>query len=409
MFGERYGLERIHSLLAALGQPHRAAPAIHVVGSNGKSSTARFAAAALASAGLKAGAYLSPHVRGWHERLEVDGAPATPERFADAVSAVREAAGSLSEPVTQFEVLTAAAFVAFARERLDAMVIEAGLGGRYDATNVFDGSAVVALTRVDLEHTALLGQSRAEIAEEKLAVVHPGGATLVTGRLDADVEAGVARRSRETGVTQRRMGRDFSWSADGSGVVVQTPRATHPGLILAARGDFQRDNLAVGLAAAEERIERAIPTDALRERLGRLTIAGRAEIISHDPLIVADGAHNPAGAAAFSSTLGTLLGDRQAVLVTSVLDDKDLTGILVALAPYVGEVIATASSHARARAPEEIARAASSVGKPARICDDPASALSTARRLAARDGAIVIAGSLYLIEDLRRCALLRDE
>ncbi len=379
------------------------------MGSNGKSSTARFGAAALASAGLRAGAYLSPHVTGWHERLEIDGQPVSPLRFAEAVSAVCDASDRLSEPVTQFEVLTAAAFVAFSHQSLDAMVIEAGLGGRFDATNVFDGAAVVALTRIDLEHTTLLGDTITEIAEEKLAVVHAGGAPLITGRLDEQVRAAASRRTALTGVEAQRLDREFGWSLEGDdGLEVWTPRARHHGLVLAAQGDFQRDNLAVGVAAAEELMDRPVPTGELRRRLGQLTFPGRVEVVAGEPMLVADGAHNPAGARALAASLDGLLSGRRAVLLTSVLDDKDLGGIIDALAPHVTEVVATVSAHPRARRPEEISEVALARGKPTHIEHQLKEAFATARQLAGGSGAVVVAGSLYLIEDLRRCGLLID-
>jgi len=377
------------------------------VGSNGKSSTTRFAACALASAGLRVGAYLSPHVTGWHERLEIDGRPIRPQGFAQAVSAVREASDTLSEPVTQFEVLTAAAFVAFSQQALDAMVVEAGLGGRFDATNVFDGSALVALTRIDLEHTALLGDTVEQIAEEKLAVVRRGGGTLVTGHMDEVVRAVVDRRVAATGVTALRLGRDFRWTRGrGETITIETPRGRHIELVLAARGDFQRDNLSVGLAAAEELLDRPVPTEPLRARLAELAFAGRMEVFPGSPMMIADGAHNPAGARALAAGLRDLLAGRRAVLLTSVLKDKDLTGILAALVPGVEDVVATASSHPRAETPEAILRAVSMLGRSAHCEPGLEAALAAARRLAGPDGAVVIAGSLYLIEDLRRCSPL---
>jgi dihydrofolate synthase / folylpolyglutamate synthase len=173
ILGMRFGLERIRALLAALGDPHRCAPALHVVGSNGKTSTTRLAAAAMAAGGGTVGAYLSPHVTDWTERIQVGGAPIDDERFARAAGAVREAADGLDledgDRVTQFEALTAIGFHVFREARVDAMAIEAGLGGRWDATNVLQPGAAVVLTTISLEHTAFLGETEAAIAQARLS------------------------------------------------------------------------------------------------------------------------------------------------------------------------------------------------------------------------------------------------
>ena len=375
-----------------------------MVGSNGKSSTARFAAAALAAAGHRVGTYLSPHVAGWHERIEIDGAPVRPAAFVGAVDTVRAHAERLTEPVTQFEVLTAVAFRAFADAEVEFAVVEAGLGGRWDATNVFDGAAVVALTRIDLEHTALLGESIAEITGEKLAVVHAGGAPLLTGPLDHEAAAVVGERVAMTGVRHIAHGRDFAWSEVDGGGLVRAPRATYDRLPPVA--SFQRDNLALGLAAAETRLGVALPQSALRSRLGELRHPGRAEVASRAPLTILDGAHNPAAARALAGALDDLVGDRPVVLVLSLLDDKDLPGVLEALLPRASRVVATRSSHRRARDPRELADAARVLGVPADVVEAPEEALRAGWDQADGDGAVLVAGSLYLIEDLRRCGIL---
>jgi dihydrofolate synthase/folylpolyglutamate synthase len=195
ILGMRFGLERIRALLAALGDPQHAAPAVHVVGTNGKSSTTRLAAAALASTGRRVGAYLSPHILDWTERVQLDGAPVDDAAFAAAAGDVREAAEALpleeGDTVTQFEALTAIAFRAFAAAGVDATAVEAGLGGRWDATNVLGDDAAVVLTNVTLEHTEFLGDTEAAIAGEKLAVCADGSDRLVVGPLTPAARAAV--------------------------------------------------------------------------------------------------------------------------------------------------------------------------------------------------------------------------
>ena len=232
VLGMRFGLERMRALLDALGHPERGRPAIHVVGSNGKSSTARLAAAALAGEGLRVGTYLSPHVTGWRERIELAGRPVTPGRFAVAVGAVRDAAADLALPpgdaVTQFEALTAAAFWAFAGAGVDAAVVEAGLGGRFDATNVLPGSVVV-LTNVALEHTDLLGETEEAIAAEKLAVAPRGSDRLVVGRLSPAARVAVAAQMAARELTGWRQGAEIRVRAGRAASTSPPPGAATPG------------------------------------------------------------------------------------------------------------------------------------------------------------------------------------
>jgi dihydrofolate synthase / folylpolyglutamate synthase len=316
------------------------------VGSNGKSTVTRTAAAILRREGLRVGAYTSPHVAGWAERIQVDGGDAD---FEAAVARVRGPAGRLG--ATQFEILTAAALAEFAASGVDAAVVEAGLGGRLDATNVL-AAPVVVLTNVALEHADVLGDTREAIAREKLAVVS-GGAVAVLGEpewADAAREAGARR-------------------------VVVTGRA----------------NGALALAAAEALLER--PLMGLQDGVD---LPGRLERRAESPLEIWDGAHNPAG-------VGYLLGrlpSRRFVLVVSILEDKDADGMLAALAAVGDAIVATSSSNARAVSSDELARRAQPFFARAEAVDGPREALARARELAGPDGAVLVTGSLYLLADL---------
>src|SRR5204862_7430812 len=236
LFGMRFGLDRMHKLMTVLGLPQRRFASIHVVGTNGKSSTVRFCAAILERHGLRTGSYTSPHLRGYRERIEVGEEPISEADFAAAVSQAAHAAELVNrtldadDTVTQFEALTAAAYHELARRGVEVAVIEAGLGGRYDATNVIP-SKVQVLTGVGLEHTRWLGPTIADIAEEKLAVVRDQG-VLVTGELDPEAEAVAERVAAERHARRVRA----------------TPAEDYP---LAARGSFQRANFALARAAAE--------------------------------------------------------------------------------------------------------------------------------------------------------------
>ena len=409
ILGMRFGLERMVRLLEALGDPHRVAPAIHVVGTNGKSSTCRLAAACLRSQGARVGTYLSPHVVGWRERIEVDQRAVSQVAFARAIAEVRDAAAGLDlsddDGVTQFEVLTAAAFAVFATANLDVVVIEAGLGGRYDATNVMAPGAITVLTNVALEHTELLGTTEAEIAAEKLAVVPDESDRLIIGRLSRRAQGPVARECGARGLVPWRVGHEIGLAEGPRGVDVITPTGAYSALPLPLHGAFQRDNLAAAIAAAERRLGSPMRIGPLRRAVGRVRMPGRLEVVPGRPIVVLDGAHNPAGVEAMAGSLETVVGRRRTVAVVSILGDKDATAMVAPLAGVCHALIATRSSHPRAAASDVIVHLATLAGIDARIVEDPLDAIRCARVLAGPRGAVLVCGSLYLLADVREAVI----
>jgi dihydrofolate synthase / folylpolyglutamate synthase len=389
LFGMRFGLDRMHRLMTVLGLPQRRFASIHVVGTNGKSSTVRFCAAILERHGLRTGSYTSPHLGSFRERIEVGEEPVPEADFAAAVARAAQAAelvNRTAEPddqVTQFEALTAAAYHELARRGVEVAVIEAGLGGRFDATTVIP-SKVQVITSVGLEHTRWLGPTLKDIAEEKLAVVRDHG-TLVTGQLDEESRA-VAERTVEL----RRS------------TLVQA--RSDVGLALRAPGRFQRGNFAIAAAAAEAFLGHPLDPASLRAAARETTIPGRVEIVAHDPLTVYDGAHNPAGAHALAESLGDVLGDRRPrVAVIGVLEDKDAAAMLAELLPHFDHAVYTRSQNPRSLSPGTLVSLAEKLGGPrAETVADPHAAVGRARALAGRGGAVVAAGSIYLIADLVR-------
>jgi dihydrofolate synthase/folylpolyglutamate synthase len=344
---EEFGLERMRALLRELGDPELAYPAIHVVGTNGKTTTTRLTEALLGGSGLAVGAYTSPHVTTWAERIRVDGDEVDIDA---ALGPVRVAAEELR--ATQFEVLTAAALAAFAQAGVDVAVVEAGLGGRLDATNVLR-SPVQVLTNVSLEHTQVLGETREEIAAEKLAVVQTGS-TVVLGEPEWE---GLAR-------------------ANGAGAVVTTARS----------------NLALALAAAESFCGRPVDASAGDD----VRVPGRLDRRGEDPLEIWDGAHNLAGIGYVLARLPS----RRYVIVGSMLEDKDVDGMLAALAALGDTFIATRSANERAFAADELAERARARFPAVEAVDRPEEARARARKLAGGDGAVLVTGSLYLLADL---------
>jgi dihydrofolate synthase/folylpolyglutamate synthase len=342
---EEFGLGRMQTLLADLGEPQRRYPAVHVVGTNGKTSTTLMTAALLHAEGLHVGAYISPHVRGWAERIQVDGEQADLEQALARVAPY--AAGA-----TQFEVLTAAALAEFAAQGVDVAVVEAGLGGRHDATNVLD-AGVVVLTNVSLEHTEVLGSTREAIAAEKLAVV-PTGATVILGEPE--------------------------W-ADAA-------RLAGAGRVEVLSGS----NLGLAVAAAEAFLGRPVDPGAAEE----VRVPGRLERKSEQPLEIWDGAHNLAGVAYLLPRLPA----RQFTIVASILADKDPDAMLAALSATGTTFVATQSSNARALPAEALAEHARTRFGTVEAVPEPKAALALARDLAGPDGAVLVTGSLYLLADL---------
>jgi len=343
---EEFGLGRMRELLKALGDPQRDFPAIHVVGTNGKTTTTRMAEALLQGGGVRTGAYTSPHVTGWAERIRAGGAEADVER---ALARVRPEAERLR--ATQFETLTAAALAEFAEERVEVAVVEAGLGGRHDATNVLR-APVVVLTNVALEHTEVLGHTREEIAREKLAVIQ-AGALVALG--------------------------EHEWESlcreNGAG-----------GVVLAS------GNLALALAAVESFLGRPVEATPAEE----LELPGRFERVGEAPLEIRDGAHNLAG-------VGHLLARvprAEYVLVVSILEDKDVRGMLAGLSALGGHLIATTSSNPRAVPARDLGAAAEPYFGRVEVVESPEAALVRAREVAGSAGAILVTGSLYLVADL---------
>jgi dihydrofolate synthase / folylpolyglutamate synthase len=391
LFGMRFGLDRMHKLMTALGMPQRRFASIHVVGTNGKSSTVRFTAAILERHGLRAGSYTSPHLRSFRERIEVGEEPVSEADFAAAVERAAHAAELVNrtlpedDQVTQFEALTAAAYHELGRRGVEVAVIEAGLGGRYDATNVIP-SKVQVLTGVGLEHTRWLGPTIADIAAEKLDVVRDHATLVLAPGLDPDAEAVAERVVAERHAHVAR---------------VQEPGGLPP---LRAAGAFQRQNFALAAAAAEAFLGRPLEPGAVASAAAETRIPGRLDVVAERPLVIHDGAHNPAGARALAETLPEVTrGRRPLVAVISVLEDKDAAAMLEALLPACDELVFTRCANPRALSPGTLQALAEKLGGPAaRTVPDPVRAVERARELAGPEGVVLATGSIYLIADLVR-------
>ncbi|HTC58855.1 MAG TPA: cyanophycin synthetase [Solirubrobacteraceae bacterium] len=392
LFGMRFGLDRIHRMMTVLGSPERSFDSIHVVGTNGKSSTTRMIAAILERHGLRSGCYLSPHLVSYSERVQIGERDVETHAFAAAIARAAWAAERVNrtlaedDHVTQFELLTAAAFWELARRDAQVVVVEAGLGGRYDATNVID-SKLAALTNVGLEHTRWLGPTLADIATEKLAVLGERSVLAVGSQLQPEILALARRVAAERNAE------------------LLIADAVPEDLQMGARGSFQRENFALARLAAESYLRRSgliSSEQAVRDAAISTLVAGRMQVLGDDPFTVVDGAHNPAAVAALVESLPELLDGRPLALVLGVLEDKDAAAMLRELLPLCERAWFTAPPSQRALSPATLESLAGQLGFGQCTCESqPAKALAAARNWARERGAAVLAtGSVYLVGDL---------
>jgi dihydrofolate synthase/folylpolyglutamate synthase len=391
----RFGLEKMRRVMTALGSPQLRFGSIHIVGTNGKTSTARMAGAILERHGMRTGTYTSPHLVSYRERLQVGERDVSGEDFAAAIARAAWASErvnrTLSEDdhVTQFELLTAAAFWEMARREVQVAVVEAGLGGRYDATSVVR-SQVTVLTNVALEHTRWLGPTLRDIAEEKLAVLTPG-TTLLLGPDPAPAAHAVATR-----IAPERGARLLQ--ADPGSPAVPP---------LGAPGDFQRHNFALARLAAQVYLEGAgmpVRERAVREAARATSVPGRMQVVGQDPLTVLDGAHNPHAVQALLQSLHAITRRRPLALVMGVLEDKDASLMLELLLGVCQRAWFTAPPSARALSPAALLSRARQLAFDQAACEpEPRRALEQAQGWARTcGGAVLVTGSVYLVGDLLR-------
>lgn len=408
--GMHLGLDRVAKLVEELGSPQKAYRTIHAVGTNGKSSTTRFISSLLEAQGHTVGAYVSPHLITLAERQMVNSVASTEEEFCDLVARIRPVVERLDkgfpagDSLTQFEVLTAAAFLYFKEKGCDVAVIEAGLGGRLDATSVIS-SDVQVVTSIGREHTELLGDTESAILKEKAAVV-PRNGKVVAGNLDAPLKAELKEMCAEREAACYLLGDQF--------VVLSDPRhasfdvfglyGCYTDISLKVLGGYQRGNAALAVAAVELFGGKELDGDQVRAALVSTAVPGRLEVISTQPLCIFDGSHNPPGMAETMRSLEQILERRRLIAVVSVLRDKEALEMMRVLVPSCDIMFATQSASPRALAADELAAIIATVGKgPEVFVDpDPHSAMVSAYRLATSNQVVLVTGSLTLISDLKR-------
>jgi len=412
-------LDRILALLDLMGEPQRAYPSIHVTGTNGKTSTVRMIDSLLRAFGLRTGRYTSPHLESVTERIALTGEPLSAEAFSrvydEVVPYAEHVDARSADPLTYFELTTAMAFAAFADAPVDAGVVEVGLGGRWDATNVLL-APVAVFTPIDLDHAEYLGDTVAAVAADKAGIVHPG-AVLVAAAQPKDAAAALQRRAAEVEATVAREGIEFGVRArevavGGQLVTLQGLHGTYPDVFLSLHGAHQAQNAACALAAVEAFLgggQGVLDPEAVLAGFAVVDSPGRLERVRTNPTVLLDAAHNPAGARALAAAITEAFEFWRLVGVVAVLAGKDVRGILEALEPVLSAVVVTTNSSPRALPVDELAAVAVDVFGADRVevavrLDD---ALDAGVRLAEEEGAmggagVLVTGSVVTVGDSRR-------
>ncbi len=411
-------LERITALVDLLGSPQRAYPVLHVAGTNGKSSVTRMIDALLTETGLRTGRYTSPHLQLATERIALDGAPISPRRYVevyrDIAPYVEMVDGRFDVRLSKFEVLTAMAFAAFADAPVETAAVEVGLGGRWDATNVADGTVSV-VTPIGVDHVDYLGADVAGIAAEKAGIIKLGSIAVLAAQ-PSDVDDVLAVRCAELGVTVARHGKEFGVldreiAVGGQLLRLQGLGGVYDEVFLPLHGEHQAGNAALALAAVEAFLgaagDRQLDVNGVRASFAHLMVPGRLERLRAAPAVLVDAAHNPHGMHALAGALRDEFAFSRLVAVVGVMRDKDARGMLAELEPVVQEIVVTANSSPRSADPDELAAVAVEVFGADPVIVEPrlAQAIEVAVELAEEagesGGGVVITGSVVTAGEAR--------
>jgi len=413
-------LDRIRAFTGLLGDPQRAYPVIHLTGTNGKTSTSRMIDTLLRALELRTGRFTSPHVEKMSERICVDGAPLTDEEFVRAFNDVAPYTHLVDaaepHPLSFFETIVGMAYAAFADAPVDVAVVEVGMGGVWDATNVADGQVAVVLP-VGVDHANYLGDQPVAIAREKAGIIKPG-ATAVLAAQPHEVAEVLLGRAAEVGATVAREGLDFAVAArvpavGGQVVSLQGLRQRYDEVFLPLYGAHQAQNAVIALAAVEAFVgDRPLDTELVTAALGQVTSPGRLEVIRRSPTIVLDAAHNPHGAEATSAALSDSFAFDPLIGVLGVMSDKDAEGVLAAFEPHLAHVVCTQNATARAMPADQLAAAAREIYGDHRVtvvprladAIDQATALAEAGGAASGSigsGAVLVTGSVVTVGEAR--------
>lgn len=413
-------LERIEAFTELLGDPQRGYPVIHLTGTNGKTSTSRMADTLLRALDLRTGCFTSPHVERMSERISIDGEPLTDERFVEAFNDVAPYThlvdAGQDHPLSFFETIVAMAYARFAEAPVDVAVVEVGMGGSWDATNVADG-AVAVIGPIALDHTNYLGPTLTGIAREKAGIIKPG-AVAVVAQQEPEAMAVLLARAAEVGATVVTEGQEFGVvratpAVGGQVVSLQGLRAAYDDVFIPLYGRHQAQNAVVALAAVEAFLGpegQALDPELVRAAFAQVTSPGRLEVIRRSPTIVLDAAHNPHGAAATAAALEEAFAFSPLIGVLGVMGDKDVDGMLAAFEPHLDHLVVTQNSQPRSMRAARLGEAAQEIYGEDRVTvvPDLASAIDLAAGLSESDsedslssGAVLVTGSVVTVGEAR--------
>ncbi len=420
-YGIKPSLDRITLLCEKLGNPQLGYPSIHITGTNGKTSTARMISSVLEAMGKKTARYTSPHLQSVTERICINGIPISAGDFARymemIIPSVEETNRETGDPLSYFEISTALAFLYFSTRKVDVAVVEVGMGGRWDATNLVD-SRVSVITNLGYDHVEELGPSLVDIAREKAGIIKPGN-IVVSGVSEPELLEIVERTCREKGCPLRLLGRDFevlyhvtygiTTERVGQVIGVKGLYREYADIFVPLLGEYQAVNAACAIAALEAFAgsPRQISLQEVERGLGRVTSPGRLEVASLHPLVLLDGAHNPDGAQKLAQVLRSEIDYDRLILVLGILEDKDFRKILQILTPLADIVILTRSRSARAASTSTLSYEVKKMGKECYAVEDVAGAVKLARTLAEVSDLVCVTGSLYTVGEAREALKLK--
>jgi dihydrofolate synthase/folylpolyglutamate synthase len=399
-------LDRITALAELLDHPEQTYPSIHITGTNGKTTTARLVTRILCAHGVSAGVTTSPHLDSVRERLALCDDPIAEEEFAETYDYLRpylEEVDRLGEPVTYFEALAAMAYLWFADKPVEVGVFEVGMGGTWDATNLVRGDVAV-ICPIALDHPEL-GSTIAEVAGEKAGIIKEGRIAVLAEQ-SAEASEVLLARVRDMGAKAVREGQDFSLTArelavGGQRFSIRCPNGEYEELFLPLHGEHQARHAAAAVTAVEALMGRDLSEEAVREALAGASSPGRLEVVSRDPVVILDGAHNPDAAVALSRAIGEAFVWQRLHLVIGVLETKDLDGMIGALAAQADTAYACVNSNPKSLPAQRVTESCDRAGVPAIACGSVADALDAARTAAGEDDLILVTGSLYTVADAR--------
>ncbi len=413
-------LDRLRRLVELLGDPQKSYPVIHLTGTNGKTSTARIIDALLREAGLRTGRFTSPHLETVRERITLDGEPVSEQRFTEAYTELEPylelVDAELEVPLTFFEVITAMAFAVFADAPVDVAIVEVGLGGTWDCTNVADGTVAV-ITPVAVDHSKMLGDTPAEIAADKAGIIKPG-ATAVMSLQAPEVFEVLMRRSGEVGATIAREGFEFGVlsrevAVGGQLLTLRGLAGEYDEVFLPLHGEHQARNAVTALAAVEAFVgageDKQVDPDLVRRAFAQVSSPGRLEVVRHSPTVVIDAAHNPHGAQSAADAVSEAFAFSPLIGVLGCMKDKDVYGLLEAFEPIMDTVVCTRNSFERSMTAEDLGAEAAEVFGDDRVVVVPRldDAIAEAVRLAEEkatalgSGGVLVTGSVITAGEAR--------